>query len=264
LVECFRGADLVYHLAATSSVLGAQSDPDLSFATNVSGTLQVLKAATAAGVRRVVFTSSREVYGQAESIPVPESAELRPRNHYGATKAAAEMFCRATRNAEVVVLRLSNVYGPGDRGRVITEFIEAARNGRPLTIFGSGKILDLLWIEDAVKALYRAAVYEVAGSVLNIGSGTPVHLAELADQIVRLTGGCSPIQMAPAREMEVDSYVADISLAKRLLEFKPETTLTAGLERTMASLSRNIEYARANIAVESVVDRARFAIRPLE
>jgi UDP-glucose 4-epimerase len=264
LADRFRGTDVVYHLAATSSVLGAESDPDLSFATNVSGTLRVLEAAQAAGVRRVVFTSSREVYGQAESLPVPESAELCPRNHYGATKAAAEMFCRASRNTEIVVLRLSNVYGPGDRGRVMTEFIDAALNGRPLTIFGSGKILDLLWIEDAVNALYRAAIYDVAGSVLNIGSGIPVHLTDLADQIVRLTGGCSLIQMAPAREMEVDSYLADISLAKRLLKFKPETTLTTGLKRMIASLSQNIEYRRVDIAAESVVDRARVAIRRLE
>lgn len=264
IADYFTGADIVYHLAAESSVLRAESDRALSFATNVSGTLQVLKAAAVAGVRRVVFASSREVYGQAHSIPVPESTELRPRNHYGATKAAAEMFCRATRDVEVTVLRLSNVYGPGDRGRVTTEFINAALNVQPLTIFGSGKILDLLWIEDAVDALCRATVYPVAGRVLNIGSGIPVHLTELADQIVRLTGSCSQIQMAAPRGMEVDSYLADISLAKRLLDFKPKTDLTTGLERTIASLSRDIGCERVRMAVESAAGQPALDLWPLE
>ena len=247
LIDRFRGAEIIYHLAAESSVLRAESDRELSFGTNVSGTFQVLNAAAAAGVRRVVFTSSREVYGQARSIPVRESAELLPRNHYGATKAAAEMFCSAMRDVEVTVLRLSNVYGPGDRGRVITEFVRAALDRRSLTIFGSGKILDLLWIEDAIDALCRAAVYPVAGKILNIGSGIPVQLLELAGHVVRLTGTNSPIRMAARREVEVDSYVADISLARRLLDFKPETQLTTGLEQTIISLSGYTGYARGTV-----------------
>lgn len=259
LIDDFRGAEIVYHLAAESSVLRAESDRELSFGTNVSGTRQVLKAAAAAGVRRVVFTSSREVYGQAHAIPVLESAELRPRNYYGATKAAAEMFCSAMRDVEVTVLRLSNVYGPGDRGRVITEFIGAALDHRPLTIFGSGKILDLLWIEDAIDALCRAAVYPVAGKVLNIGSGTPVHLPDLAGHIVRLTGTNSPVRMAPRREIEVDSYVADISLARRLLDFKPETQLATGLEQTI-SLLRDTGYARITVDADTPTRRPSFGI----
>jgi UDP-glucose 4-epimerase len=258
LADHFRGAEIVYHLAAESSVLRAESDRDLSFETNVSGTFQVLNAAAAAGVRRVVFTSSREVYGQARSMPVLESAELLPRNHYGATKAAAEMFCTAVRDVEVTVLRLSNVYGPGDRGRVIPEFIGAALDRRPLTIFGSGKILDLLWIEDAIDALCRAAMYPVAGKILNIGSGIPIQLPELAGHVVRLTGTNSPIRMAARREIEVDSYVADISLARRLLDFEPETQLTTGLEQTIMSLSQDTGYARVSVNADTTARRPSF------
>ena len=90
-----QGVDLVYHLAAQSNVLGAVTDIDYSFRANVVGTFEVLKAAAEAGVRRLVFSSSREVYGDPQTLPVPESAPISPKNAYGASKAAGEMYCRA-------------------------------------------------------------------------------------------------------------------------------------------------------------------------
>ena len=93
--RAMRGVGIVYHLAAQSNVLGARQDEDYSFTTNVAGTLNVLRAARDSGVKRLLFTSSREVYGDPESIPVPESAPLAPKNGYGASKMAGEAYCRA-------------------------------------------------------------------------------------------------------------------------------------------------------------------------
>ena len=119
-----------------------------------------------------MFTSSREVYGDAKALPVGESVAFHPQNMYGASKAAGEFYCRqfATEGLEVMVLRLANVYGPGDRDRVIPLFIELALSGQPLTIYGEGKILDFVWIGDVVTALITAASAP-ADHPINIGSG---------------------------------------------------------------------------------------------
>ncbi|TME33210.1 MAG: SDR family NAD(P)-dependent oxidoreductase [Chloroflexi bacterium] len=116
------GSDIVYHLAAQSTVMGAVNDLGYTFSTNVVGTFNVLTAAAHHGVRRVVFTSSREVYGEPISLPVDEESPLLAANSYGASKAAGEAYCRAFRREfglQTAVLRLANVYGPRDFGRVI-------------------------------------------------------------------------------------------------------------------------------------------------
>jgi UDP-glucose 4-epimerase len=132
VADAARGAAVIYHLAAQSNVLGAVSDIDYSFTTNVVGTYNVLTMARDLGVERVVFTSSREVYGEVDHVPVNEDQVLNPKNAYGASKVAGEVYCRAfqtTYGLDVAVLRLSNVYGPGDRDRVIPIWMERARAG---------------------------------------------------------------------------------------------------------------------------------------
>ena len=94
VVKAMTGVDILFHLAAQSNVMGAVTDLDYSFTTNVFGTFEVLRAAKEAGVRRVVFTSSREVYGDAAVLPVSEDAPLHAKNAYGASKVAGELYCR--------------------------------------------------------------------------------------------------------------------------------------------------------------------------
>jgi UDP-glucose 4-epimerase len=221
------GIGVVYHLAAQSNVLAAVRDVDYSFTTNVVGTLEVLSAVRERGVGRTVFTSSREVYGEAAALPVPETAPLNPKNAYGASKAAGELYCRVFGEfgTEVVVLRLANVYGPGDAGRVIPLFLANAAGGGPLVIYGADKILDFVWIGDVVDALVKVQSAPVAGQALNIGSGEGTTLHRLAQSVLDLTGSSSPIESAAARKAETDRFVADIRLAQRLLDHRPSTGL---------------------------------------
>src|SRR5207245_9289304 len=151
----FRGPNVVCQLAAQSNVMGAVYDADYAYSSNVTGTFNVLRAAVSAGVKRVVFTSSREVYGDPRRLPVRESAPLPPKNGYGASKAAGEVYCRAAANEgiETVILRLANVYGTRDRGRVIPLFAQAAAAGWPLTIYGGKQVLDFIWVETVVDVL---------------------------------------------------------------------------------------------------------------
>ena len=232
------GVDVVYHLAAQSNVLGAAKDVEYSFTTNVVGTFEVLSAARDYGVRTAIFTSSREVYGEALCLPVSESAPLNPKNAYGASKAAGELYCRvfADSGMEVVVLRLANVYGPGDSGRVIPLFLGNARSGLPLVIHGENKILDFVWIGDVVDALVKVPTTGLGGRTINIGTGEGTSLPELARKILSLTGSASAIESADGRKVEVDRFVADVRLAQDLLGYHPSAPL-AHLADVAASAS---------------------------
>lgn len=214
--------ELVYHLAAQSNVLGAELDLDYSFNTNVVGTYEVLRAAAAASVRRVVFTSSREIYGEPGSLPVAESAPIAPKNAYGASKASAEMYCRSfsAQGLDVVVLRLANVYGPRDRGRVIPLFTELALNGEPLTVFGPDKTLDFVWIENVIDALVEAARCATLATPINVGSGKGITLTELAQRISVLAGNQASVTVVENRKSDVSRFVADVTAGRNLLNLQ--------------------------------------------
>lgn len=245
LAEVMRGATHVFHLAAQSNVMGAEDDPDYAFTTNVDGTYAVVQAAAHAGVRRFVFTSSREVYGQPVSLPVAEEAQIAPKNGYGASKAAGEMLCRmaASRGGlEMVTLRLANVYGPGDTGRVIPLWLERAERGEELLIYGGNQVLDFIWIGDTVDALLRAALaprnlFAAAGILpdehnesgffvaLNVGTGRGTAIRTLAQRVREVTGRDVGIRVLPPRTAEVVHFVADVWLMRRTLGLRPELPL---------------------------------------
>jgi len=219
----------VLHLAAQSNVMGAVSDGEFAFDTNVAGTFNLLHAAKAAGVRRFVFTSSREVYGEAGSLPVPETAPLNAKNAYGASKVAGELYCRlaAAAGLETVVLRLANVYGPRDRDRVIPLFLHAAKTDLPIDIYGGDQILDFVWIGVVVDALIQAAFGEWVRDPVNVGSGKGVTLLELAQRITGIVGSRTPIRIAPKRQEEVRRFVADIARAREFFGIRaPEDPLS--------------------------------------
>lgn len=233
------GQEVVFHLAAQSNVMGAMADLDYSFESNVVGTFNVLRAATAAGVRRVVFASSREVYGEPETLPVVETAPLLAKNPYGASKLAGEAYCRAWAVAgalEVSVLRFANVYGPGDSGRVIPLWVSQAIEGRPLVLFGGAQVLDFVPVEVAVTALLRAAEAPVSGPI-NVGSGRGTSLTDLAEQVRALTGFRSSVEWQPARDAEVVHFVADVSRMRSCLGIEPPVDPLAALPPLIAGVS---------------------------
>jgi nucleoside-diphosphate-sugar epimerase len=230
------GCEVVFHLAAQSNVMGAVADADYAFSSNVAGTFHVLQAALKARVKRLVFTSSREVYGDPKRMPVRETSPLRPKNAYGTSKAAGEAYCAlaAREGLDTVVLRLANVYGPGDRDRVIPLFAAAAAAGEPLTVFGEGKILDFVWIGTVVDALVKAGLGRLIRGPVNVGSGRGVAIAELARRVVQLSNSSSPVRIVPERKQEVGRFVADLTRAKRVLGIaEPEDSLW-GLPQTLA------------------------------
>lgn len=209
----FEGTDIVFHLAAQANVLGAVQDMDYSFSTNVIGTYNVLNMAKKKGIKRIVFTSSREVYGEPLSLPVLENEPLMPKNAYGASKVAGEAYCQAFVDPgfDVVVLRLANVYGPRDVDRVIPCFINAIANKEPIVVYGETKILDFVWIGDVVRALVQSGFCEYQiDNPINIGSGKGTLLSDLAKRLKDLMNSDVEVIVAQPRDLEVGSFVADI------------------------------------------------------
>jgi UDP-glucose 4-epimerase len=222
--DAARGVQRIYHLAAQSNVLGAVSDIEYSFSTNVVGTFNVLVAARDADVERVIFTSSREAYGEVERIPVAEDRPLIPKNAYGASKVAGEAYCRAFANAyglDISILRLANAYGPGDQDRVIPIWLERARLGQDLELYGGDQLLDLVPIPLVVEALCRAAETSLHGAPVNVGSGTGTSLKALAERVRTLPGVAIGSRILPARSAEVTRFVADVTRMRELLGLEP-------------------------------------------
>ncbi len=243
LDAALTGVDVVYHLAAIATVMDAVRDPERTFAVNALGTARVAMAARRAGVRRLVFSSSREVYGDPAALPVSEDAPLRPKNVYGATKAAGEMFLATLdpHEIEVVILRLANVYGPGDRGRVIPIFLNNVLNGVPLVLYGGEQSLDLVWIGDVVESMVKAGFSDTyIAEPVNIGSGTSTRLKALAQRIADLAGTETAIQVAPPRGPEVERYQADLTRASHYFGLAPKADPLDRLPEVLATLGASV------------------------
>jgi UDP-glucose 4-epimerase len=224
LLTAFLGASVVYHLAAQSSVMGAFRDMAYTFETNVRGTFNVLRAAVECAVPRVVFASSREVYGEAISLPVDEESPLMAINSYGASKIAGEVYCRAFRREcglHTVILRLANVYGPRDAGRVVPLWLRQASAGQELQVYGGKQVIDFVWVGQVVDALTRAGSLDGPLPPINIGSGTGTRIIDLAHRIARLAAGRPKIHLQPARPMEVTRFIANVERMRQILLIEP-------------------------------------------
>ncbi len=238
IADAVRGATLVYHLAAQSTVMGAVKDATSTFSSNVIGTFNVLRAATTHGVERVLFASSREVYGEPICLPVDEDSPLLSINSYGASKLAGEAYCRAFRREfglQVGILRVANVYGSRDIGRVIPLWIEEAMAGRELDVFGGKQVIDFVWIEHVVEALLRAASLDGPLPPVNIGSGTGTRIVDLARRIARLACSQSRVRLQPARPMEITRFVANVERMRLMLGLEPPLDPLMYLPRLVGS-----------------------------
>lgn len=238
LRRVLTGADAVFHLAAQSRVMDASRDLDYTFTTNILGTFNLLRLAAESGVERVVFASSREVYGDPIALPVDESHPLLPINAYGATKMAGEALCRGIRRErglQTTILRFANVYGSRDVDRLIPTWLERIAAGEDLPVYGGSQILDLVWVDQAVEALMRAWPIPVPGSAINVASGTATRILDLARRLARIAGSRSRVVLLPAREQEVTRFVGSTQRMQELLGVQPLRDPLARLEELLPS-----------------------------
>jgi UDP-glucose 4-epimerase len=231
--------DVVFHLAAQIDVRRSVEDPGFDATVNVTGTVNVLKSARHSGARRLVLASTGgALYGDAETIPTPESAPLTPLSPYGASKAASESYLalyERLHGLSTVALRLANVYGPrqdphGEAG-VVAIFCGAAHAGLPATVFGDGRqTRDYVYVGDVVAAFMAAARSSVSGA-LNVGTGHETSVLDLA-----ATLGVDTLHAA-GRPGEVARSCLDASAAAEALGWRAGTPLEDGLRRTLQAVA---------------------------
>lgn len=237
--DIVRKVDAVYHLAALSRVIPAIQNPELCFKSNVTGT-EITARLCAKYKKKLIFSSSREVYGDAKYIPVDEKHPLNPKNPYGASKVAGEKIIEAYNNCyglDHVILRLGNVYGERDFERVIPLFIDKCLKGDDLIVYGGNQVLDFVYITDVIDALLKAADMSNDNDTFNVGSGVGVKIIELAELTKGLINTNSQILIKKSRKGEVEEFIADISKIKNSFGWRPKPTLEEGLNDTITRIN---------------------------
>ena len=225
MTEVMKGADSVFLLAAKARVQPSIENPVEYETNNTIGTLNVLKCASDAGVRRVVYSASSSAYGNTEKLPSVESDPVNPLSPYGAQKYYGEVMCKMFSEVyglETVSLRYFNIYGErqnvgGAYAMVIGIFVDQLLNGKPMTITGNGEQRrDFTYVGDVVNANILASQSENVGKgeVINIGNGDNRSINELADMI-----GGDRVNVDPV--IEPKATLADNSKAEKLLGWKP-------------------------------------------
>jgi nucleoside-diphosphate-sugar epimerase len=245
LERAVDGVDYVLHQAAIPSVPRSIEDPIGSDQVNVHGTVLLLDAARKAKVKRVVFAASSSAYGEkAPGEPKVETMIPDPLSPYAVAKLAGEHYLRVfwlAYGLETVALRYFNVFGPrqdpkSQYAAVIPNFVTAALNGRPATIFGDGgQSRDFCYVDNAVEAnLLACTAPGAAGEMFNIACGESTTLLEVVDVIAQIVGKKVAPVHEPPRAGDIRHSLADVSKARRVLGYTGAVKFATGIERTVA------------------------------
>jgi len=237
------GMDYVLHQAAIPSVARSVEDPASSNRANITGTLNLLVAARDVQVKRLVFASSSSVYGETEVLPKVETMPERPISPYALTKLAGEKYCvmfHRLYGLPAVALRYFNIFGPRQNpsspySAVISRFVAAALDGKPLTVHGDGEqSRDFTYVENVVQANLLATTAPGApGGVFNIGTGERHSLNQLVGALGKIVGRPLDPEHGAPRAGDVRHSLADIGWARNVLGYDPKVRFEDGLRRTV-------------------------------
>lgn len=234
--------DAIVHLAAPISVPESIENPAKYRDAITVATHRLLDCAREERIMRVVIASTAAVYGNPRRMPVREDDALAPLSPYAHEKLVAENLAKAyakEHNLETVMLRIFNVYGPGQDpsshySGVVSKFMEQVVQNKPPVIFGDGtQTRDLVYVGDVADAIIAGLEHRVEpGLIVNIGSGSAITINGLARAIIRLSGNDLQPRYAPPREGDIKHSQADISKARQELDYSPRVSLEEGLRRT--------------------------------
>ncbi len=235
-----QGYDAVVHLAARAGVRPSLKDPSLYTETNIVGTQNLLEASRASGVKKWVFASSSSIYGANEHVPFKESDPVtRPISPYAATKLAGEALCHVYHHLydiDMVCLRFFTVYGPRQRPDLaIHKFTRAITSAQPIDLYGDGSSQrDYTHIDDIVRGVIAAVDRSFGYEVINLGESRTVALIELVRLLEQQLGQRAEIRWLDAQPGDVPITYADISKARQLLDYDPQTSIEDGLAQFVA------------------------------
>ena len=248
LDKAVEGKDYVFHLAALW-LLHCHEFPRSAFHVNIEGTFNVLEACVTHNVKKLIYSSSASVYGDAVELPMTEDHIYNNKTFYGTTKIAGEHMCRAFYNRyglNYAGLRYMNVYGPrqdykGTYIAVIMKILDRIDRGLPPLVYGDGsQSYDFIYVGDTARANVCAMKSEATDQNYNVGSGIQTSIKELAETTLRITGSDLKIQYEPAGQTFVTNRIGDPRRASAELGFDYSVELEDGLRRL-------IEWRRANI-----------------
>ncbi len=240
----FQGIDIVFHLAALADIVPSIVNPQAYYHSNVTGTMSVLEACRAAGVKKIVYSASSSCYGIAHDLPTKESAAIDPQYPYALTKNLGEQLVfhwRKVYAMKAVSLRLFNVYGPRSRtsgtyGAVFGVFLAQKLAGNPFTIVGDGtQTRDFIYVTDVARAFLKAGFSDVDGEVFNVGAGAP----QSVNRLVELLQGEKTY--IPKRPGEPDCTWADIQKIRDCLGWEPQVSFEEGVREIL----KHIDYWKA-------------------
>jgi dTDP-glucose 4,6-dehydratase len=250
------GRDIVLHLGALIPIPYSYRHPREFVTANVVGTLNVLEASRRAEVQRIIHTSSSEVYGTAETVPIAEEHRLHPQSPYAATKVGADQIALSYQRSfgtPVAIVRPFNTFGPRQSARAVIPTIIAQALSRSVIDLGATQTTrDFLYVADTAAGIMRAGVTEgIEGEVINLGTGVEVTIGEVAERVLRLVGKDVDVALDEQRlrppESEVERLVADTTKAKSLLGWEPEVDLDEGLRRTIDWMSGALGSYKASL-----------------
>ena len=237
LRKCFEGRsiDVVAHLAARAGVRPSIVNPELYYDVNVMGTLRLLEAMRASGVKKLVFASSSSVYGNNPQVPFSESDNVDyPISPYAASKKAGELLCHTYHHLhkfDVFALRFFTVYGARQRPEMaISHFARQILDGQTIELYGDGKTSrDYTYVHDIVNGV-DAAISAVKGfEIINLGNSSPVALIDLVQTLENVMNRKAKIVWCPMQPGDVETTWAETGKAGRLLGYRPHTALGDGL-----------------------------------
>jgi UDP-glucose 4-epimerase len=255
LPRLVRGQDFLFNLAGQTSHMDSMLDPQTDLDINCRAQLAILEACRQHNPAiRIVFASTRQIYGRPDYLPVDEKHPLRPVDVNGINKIAGEAFhllYARVHGIRATALRLTNTIGPGMRVKdarqtFVGVWIRQLLEGRPIEVWGGGQLRDFTFVDDAVEAfLFAAAKREAEGEVFNLGGPPPVTLRELAQLLVAVNGGGKfRVRAFPAdrKKIDIGDYYADDRKIARKLGWKPRTSLRAALARTLSFYRHELKF----------------------
>ena len=241
LAPALEGAELVFHLVSTTLPKNSNDNPVYDIESNVLGSLRLLELCREHGVRKLVFVSSGgTVYGVPRTTPIAEDHPTEPISSYGIHKLMVEKYlalAHRLHGLDYRIVRPANLYGPRQRLDIaqgaVAVFLDRALRDQPIRIWGDGSVVrDYVYVADAVDAMLKAASFEGAQRIFNVGSGKGASLNELVAEIEKLLGRRVKTEHGAPRALDVPVNVLDASLAERHLGWRASTPLAEGLRRT--------------------------------
>ncbi len=247
--EVVKDVDYVLHQAAIPSVQRSVRDPIGTNRANVTATLNLLESCRKAKVRRFVYAASSSAYGDTEVLPKSEEMPPNPLSPYALQKLAGEHYCKlyySLYGLETVCLRYFNVFGPGqdphsEYSAVIPKFISKLLINELITVYGDGEqSRDFTYVENVVDAnLLALQATKACGKVLNVGCGARITLNMLIQLLEEIVGVKAKVSYSASKPGDVRHSLADINLARRLLEYEPKVMVKEGLRRTVEAFVKS-------------------------